>query len=436
MELKELIYSVHGLCAYKDILKSKTGLALMELIACLEKREDFTQVMDKYNSFVYSVYQQNKKLSFKEAFVDDMLLMNNPFNISLEENGSIPDFIRNGIANELKYLEMLVEIDGVTLKNIMKEMYVEHKQEIDNFLEFGYQETYKAKNDNPYEAIKDKLMNNSGWANLIDDVIDFHAKNGTGRCTAYEAFVWERFENDNEGHLREIKHPDPVRLSDLIGYKEQKEEIVNNTLNFINGLPANNLLLYGSRGTGKSSTVKAVLNEFHPLGLRLIEVDKEQLGDFTRIIRLLRHKKQCFIIFVDDLVFDENEASYSALKTILEGRVENRPDNILIYATTNRRHLVAEKFSDGDDIHEADTAEEKLSLSDRFGITISFFTPTQIEFLKIVDGIVANKKLDIKPEVLHAEAKKWAMWHNGCSPRSANQFIADLQGKLANKNKK
>ena len=234
--------------------------------------------------------------------------------------------------------------------------------------------------------------------------------------------------NDQVGHLREIKEPDPIRLSNLIGYEIQKKEIISNTKHFLKGAPANNLLLYGSRGTGKSSTVKAILNEYSSEGLRLIEVDKKQLGDFTRIIRLLKNKKQKFIIFVDDLVFDENEDSYSALKTILEGKIENRPSNIIIYATTNRRHLVQEKFSDRDEVNSKDTMEEKLSLADRFGITISFFTPNQKEFLIIVDGIVKERGLVVDEAELHREALKWEKWHNGRSPRSANQFVDWLQG--------
>ena len=150
---------------------------------------------------------------------------------------------------------------------------------------------------------------------------------------------------------------------------------------------------------------------------------------------MLKHKKQKFIIFVDDLVFQENEASYSALKTILEGRVENRPENILIYATTNRRHLVQEKFSDEDEINSRDTREEKLSLADRFGITISFFPPNQKEYLEIVDGIVKEKGIEVDTEYLHSEALKWEKWHNGRSPRSARQFIAWLEGELKNKDK-
>ena len=157
------------------------------------------------------------------------------------------------------------------------------------------------------------------------------------------------------------------------------------------------------------------------------------MSDFTRIIRLLKHKKQKFIIFVDDLVFSENEASYSALKTILEGRVENRPNNILIYATTNRRHLVQEKFSDRDDVYAHDTKEEQLSLADRFGITISFFAPNQKEFLNIVDGIVKTRGLEVDEQYLHSEALKWEKWHNGRSPRSAKQFINWLEGELQRK---
>ena len=291
-------------------------------------------------------------------------------------------------------------------------------------------ERYIAKNSTDFEKIKEELINSEAWEDKAKDIIDFHKKNGTGRSTAYSAFVWERFENENEGHLREVAEPDPIRLSDLVGYEDQKKDIINNTEHFLKGMPANNLLLYGSRGTGKSSTVKAILNEYYEQGLRLIEVDKDQLSDFTRIIRLLKHKKQKFIIFVDDLVFAENEASYSALKTILEGRVENRPDNILIYATTNRRHLVQEKYDDSNDLYAKDTKEEQLSLADRFGITISFFAPSQKEFLNIVDGIAKARNLNVDEEYLHFEALKWEKWHNGRSPRSARQFIDWLQGEL------
>jgi len=431
---EEIKLKLDSLCLYKGIFEEGVGGKFSTLINKISKNKSINECIKAYNEFTYELFSKSKNLSFKEAIVEEILLAHNPFNVGLEVNGEIPDFTLLGIKNELKALGEIVSLNSKDIKKILVDSYKESeeiKERINSLIDWSIDEKeYLPKTVMPFEKTKEALMNSNDWALYTENLIDYHKNNGTGRAPAYSAFVWERFENDDEGHLREIKNPDPIKLSDLIGYEMQKEEILDNTEHFLKGLPANNLLLYGARGTGKSSTVKAVLNEYYDQGLRLIEVDKEQLSDFTRIIRLLRHKKQKFIIFVDDLVFQENEASYSALKTILEGRVENRPDNILIYATTNRRHLIQEKFSNEDEIHSKDTREEQLSLADRFGITISFFTPNQNEFLKIVDGIVESKGLEVDKEYLHSEALKWEKWHNGRSPRSARQFINWLEATL------
>lgn len=432
---EKLKLNLDSLCVYRELFKEKIGLKFNILADKLTEDSSFGDCINAYNEFAYALFKRSKNLSFKECIVDDMLLNNNPFNLSLENDGKISDFIKEGIRNELTCLSNIVTVNSKVIKEIMQYKYGENgvvAKKIEGLLDWGVENNkYKAKNQTDFEKTKEKIINTEDLEKIANDLITFHSNNGTGRATAFSAFVWERFDNEDEGRLREIAEPDPIRLKDLIGYESQKKEIEDNTVNFLKGVPSNNLLLYGSRGTGKSSTVKALINEYYKDGLRLIEVDKDQLSDFTRIIRLLRHKKQKFIIFVDDLVFQENEASYSALKTILEGRIENRPDNILIYATTNRRHLVQEKFSDrGDDVHSKDTKEEQLSLADRFGITISFFAPDQNEFLEIVDGIVTLRGLNIDTEYLHAEALKWEKWHNGRSPRSAKQFIDWLEGNL------
>ena len=426
---------IDSLCVYKGIFNEKIGEKFKALVDNLENQSSLNKSILSYNDFTFELLDKSKSLSFKEVIVEEILLNNNPFNLNLEASGEVPEYILQGIKNEINYIESIVNTSSKDIKDILINLYgkedISYKR-IKGLIDWQTDRIiYKAKNETDFEKIKEYLLNSKDWSNAAEEIIKFHRKNGTGRATAYNAFVWERFDNDEEGRLREITEPDPVRLSDLVGYESQKEEIVANTKHFLNGLPANNLLLYGARGTGKSSTVKAILNEFYGDGLRLIEVDKKQLGDFTRIIRLLRNKKQKFIIFVDDLVFDENEESYSALKTILEGRIENRPSNVIIYATTNRRHLVQEKFSDRDEVHSKDTMEEKLSLSDRFGITISFFTPNQKEFLTIVDGIVKKRGIEIEEELLHREALKWEKWHNGRSPRSATQFIDWLQGEIS-----
>lgn len=280
------------------------------------------------------------------------------------------------------------------------------------------------------DKLKVNILNCDNWGDALESIVEFYKQYGTGIFGEYRAFVWEH--EDEAPYLRGIESPDPVRLENLVGYEYQKEIIIDNTKQFLNGYQANNMLLYGSRGTGKSSTVKAIINEYYDDGLRLIEVDKNKLCDFTKIIRILKSKNLKFIIFVDDLVFEEGEASYSALKTILEGGVENRSNNILIYATTNRKHLVKETFSErsGDDVHANDTIEEKLSLADRFGMTVSFYSPDQKEFLKIIDGVAEARGIKVEKEYLHAEALKWVRWYNARSPRTAIQFINWLEGTL------
>jgi predicted AAA+ superfamily ATPase len=222
-----------------------------------------------------------------------------------------------------------------------------------------------------------------------------------------------------------------------MGYEAERARVIENTLQFLKGFPANNALFYGDRGTGKSSTVKALLNEYYSQGLRMIEVPKTYLTDFPLIISLLKNRPEKFIIFVDDLAFEESGENYNALKAVLEGGLENRPNNVLIYATSNRRHLVKESFKDraglqsnnqDDEVRAADNIQEKLSLSDRFGITVTFAAPSQNKYLQIVEGIAEKRNLKFDKEKLYQEALKWQMRYNGRSPRTAKQFIDWVEG--------
>jgi predicted AAA+ superfamily ATPase len=227
-----------------------------------------------------------------------------------------------------------------------------------------------------------------------------------------------------------------VTLADLVGYEREREPAIRNAERFAAGLPANNVLLYGERGTGKSSTVKALLNEFGDKGLRLIEISKEHLGDFPELMAAVRNRRQRFILYVDDLSFEEQETHYKALKAILEGGIEARPDNVVLYATSNRRHIVRERFGDrtaasDDDVHMMDTMEEKLSLSDRFGIRVRFGTPDQLRYLDIVRGIAARRGVGLADDELERRALSWARRQNGRSGRTARQFVDALVGELA-----
>lgn len=233
-----------------------------------------------------------------------------------------------------------------------------------------------------------------------------------------------------------INNTDKTMLSDLVGYELQKRELVRNTEAFLRGQPANNVLLYGDAGTGKSSCVKALLNEYYDDGLRMIEIYKHQFHDLSAVIAAIKQRHYRFIIYIDDLSFEESEMEYKFLKAVIEGGVETRPDNILIYATSNRRHLVQETWKDRDDmetrgdIHHSDTMEEKLSLSARFGVTINFSIPNRQQYHEIVQALAARQLPQPMDEAeLLRLADRWEIRHGGVSGRTAQQFIHYLAGK-------
>ncbi len=256
---------------------------------------------------------------------------------------------------------------------------------------------------------------------------EWHAAHGAGIFSSYTSFIW----NSQAKKLDPVRHPDPIAMDNLIGYATHKQTLLQNTRQFLQGLPANNVLLYGDRGTGKSSLVKALGNLLSSEGLRLVEVNKEDLGDFADLVQPLSKRGLKFIIFVDDLSFESSESQYKHLKAVLEGGLASRPYNILIYATSNRRHLIRETMADREeDIHFNDAVQEKLSLADRFGLTITFSSPDQSEYLAIVEGLAAQRGIDLPVAELKAKAIQWERFQNGRSGRTARQFIDHLQGEL------
>jgi|ERR1039457_1585969 predicted AAA+ superfamily ATPase len=246
------------------------------------------------------------------------------------------------------------------------------------------------------------------------------------------AFRWQK--TGDTGWLSPIKHPHLVDLDDLVGVEDAKDELIRNTAQFVAGVPANNVLLWGERGNGKSSCVKGLLKLFGPEGLRLIELQRWDLLSLPAIVAMLRDLPFRFILFCDDLSFAEGEADYRALKTLLDGGIEERPGNVLIYATSNRRHLMPEPMSDNTgsgEIHPEEAVSEKLSLSDRFGLTIGFSTFDQETYLAIVKNYAERLDLGVEWLQLRQEAILWALYSGRRSGRSARQFIDDMRGRLA-----
>lgn len=269
----------------------------------------------------------------------------------------------------------------------------------------------------PVEEMADKHT-------CIERMTAFYRKNGCGIYARYNAFVWRG------GKIEPVLYPDTIAIEDLKGYQYPRGLVVDNTKAFLAGQGANNCLLYGDRGTGKSSTVKAIVNAYCGEGLRIVEMPKEQLSEFPLLVDQIASIPMKFILFIDDLSFQKQDSSYASLKAVLEGGLAARPKNTLIYATSNRRHLVKENFSDrnGDDIHRNDTMQESLSLADRFGLSISFTIPSKDKYLNIVSGIAKQKKLQMDEEELFVKAERWALERGGRSPRCARQFVDSLFG--------
>lgn len=266
---------------------------------------------------------------------------------------------------------------------------------------------------------------------MKDTLTQFYGEYGVGKFGLHKSF---RISHDEEGvHVDPILNIAHVQLDDLVGYEIPKQKLIANTEAFVNGKKANNCLLFGDAGTGKSSSIKAIANAYYEKGLRIIEVYKHQFQDLNSVIAQIKNRNYKFIIYMDDLSFEEFEIEYKYLKAVIEGGLEKKPDNVLIYATSNRRHLIRENYSDREeireDMHTGDTIQEKLSLVNRFGVTIYFGAPGKKEFQQIVKALAQRAGISMPEEELLLEANKWELSHGGLSGRTAQQFIDYLSGK-------
>ncbi len=281
------------------------------------------------------------------------------------------------------------------------------------------------------QALLDRLRQLDDWAEATPDLVRYFAETERGQFAESRAFRWR------QGQLVAVANPDPIGLGDLAGYGGPKADLVRNTEFLLAGHRALNVLLYGARGTGKSSLVKALLSAYGDRGLRLVEVAKQDLTALPEILDVVRSASQKFILFVDDLSFEEDDEAFKALKVCLEGGVTERPKNVVVYATSNRRHLVREYFadrprpSDADEVQSWDTVQEKLSFADRFGLTLTFEAADQPTYLEIVYHLADLAKLQIDRAELRAQSLRWATRHNGRSGRTARQFIDFLSAELA-----
>ena len=355
----------------------------------------------------------------------------NPFSITCEKIGANDGSVNHFARNDFAAIKNLFEYD---FSEIEKSLGIDCFTQISNYHAIEKKELMYNKNvSEKVQALSSRMEQAKDVEGFFTAVTEFYRDYGVGMFGLNKAFrIQDR--TDSKLVFLPINNMDKVMLSDLVGYEIQKKKLVDNTRAFVEGKKANNVLLFGDSGTGKSTSIKAIVNEFYDQGLRMIEIYKHQFKDLSNVIAAVKNRNYKFIIYMDDLSFEEFEIEYKFLKAVIEGGVETKPDNILIYATSNRRHLIRETWSDRNDVqqddgmHRSDTMQEKLSLVNRFGVTINYSKQSQKEYFDIVIHLAAKAGIKMSEDELKAEANKWELSHGGISGRTAQQFIYYLQG--------
>ncbi|MFU0832433.1 MAG: AAA domain-containing protein [Oscillospiraceae bacterium] len=398
--IKNLAMGMASLSVYRGVLSRPVPRALCRLLQAANRSKD--EFLEAWGAFFSALCEQGGSADLRGCLMQDILLDENAFSLTAARGAVIPKLVMNAAQRDLN---IIFQAASVTPEELLAGSGLTDELSV---LELPRWETGRLP-----AAL-------SGSADsLAERAARFYRENGCGIYAQYRAFIWRG------GKIRPVQHPDPTTLSDLTGYELQRQAAIDNTLAFLNDLPANNCLLYGDRGTGKSSTVKAILNEYYRRGLRMIEMPKECLVDFPVLVDKIAGLPMKFIIFIDDLSFSQQDETYASLKAVLEGGLAARPENTLIYATSNRRHLLRETFSDreGDEIHRGDTIQESLSLADRFGLSIRFSLPGKDEYLEIVRQLARQRGLGSYLKELEDGAERWAIGRGGRSPRCAQQYI-------------
>ena len=355
------------------------------------------------------------------------LMMNeNPFSMTCEKVGASEGSVNRLVEKDFALFKKLFDYDFSVIEDALE---ISCFSSISNYKAIVKKELMYNKNvSEKVRALSKQLEVCNTEREFFKVITEFYKNYGVGMFGMNKAF---RIEENPKGGIifKPINNMDTVMLDDLIGYEIQKKKLVDNTKAFVEGKKANNVLLFGDSGTGKSTSIKAIVNQYYDDGLRMIEIYKHQFQYLSTVISEIKNRNYKFIIYMDDLSFEEFEIEYKYLKAVIEGGVETRPENILIYATSNRRHLIKETWRDRNDVdasvdkHHSDTVEEKLSLVNRFGVTISYSKPSQKEFFEIVIGLARREGITMSDEELKAEANKWELHHGGLSGRTAQQFV-------------
>ena len=390
-------------------------------------REIYTQIKHLLNLATEYGFNHNLWHNYLTYF---MITNENSFSITCEKIGANKGSVNHFAKNDFAAFKALFDYDFTKIEAALG---IDCFTCISNYTAIVKKELMYNKNvSDKVQALSLCLEEAEDADGFFRIVTDFYRDYGVGMFGLNKAF---RIKDKETGDIEflPINNMDKVLLDDLIGYEIQKKKLIANTEAFVQGKKANNVLLFGDSGTGKSTSIKAIVNEYYDQGLRMIEIYKHQFKDLSNVIAQIKNRNYKFIIYMDDLSFEEFEIEYKFLKAVIEGGVETKPDNILIYATSNRRHLIKENWSDRNDVeqnegmHRSDTMEEKLSLVHRFGVTINYSKPSQKEYFHIVIELAKKAGITMTEDQLKAEANKWELSHGGISGRTAQQFVYYLE---------
>ena len=411
---------------------------LMKLSNIIRKYKETDYKKDEVITELYCQVKRILQVSTDYGFDDNLwhnyltyLLITdeNPFSLTCEKMGANDGSVNHFAENDFKQFKALFDYDFTEME---KTLGIDCFTQLEHYKAIGKPELMYNKNvSEKVRTLSKKLSDSKDEKEFFDHVTDFYKDYGVGMFGLNKAF---RITDETPFKFHAINNMDKVTLDDLVGYEIQKKKLVDNTEAFVEGRKANNCLLFGDSGTGKSTSIKAIVNQYYDKGLRMIEIYKHQFKDLSNVIAAIKNRNYKFIIYMDDLSFEEFEIEYKFLKAVIEGGVETKPENILIYATSNRRHLIKETWNDRSDVqvengmHKSDTIEEKLSLVNRFGVTINYSKPSQKEYFDIALQLCRRLGVTLSDDEIKAEANKWELSHGGISGRTAQQFANYLAG--------
>lgn len=395
-----------SLSVFRGIMKRSVVKAYYKLLLSLDSEPD--EFLNAYGDFYSLISERGFSNRLAYAMTEAALFDENCFTraAAAGKYDTLPDNVLKAVKRDC---EAILAASSLTSEEVLKA----YKH---------YGEIWEIADSLPRWEAGECAPSFKMFDGSLKNVARYYKENGCGIFARYKAFIWR------DGDIQPVLHPDRIDMDSFTGYEIQRDMVVNNTKSFIEGKSCNNCLLYGDKGTGKSSTVKAIANEFRKDGLRIVEIPKERLIDFPILVDKIAALPMKFIIFIDDLSFQKQDQSYTTLKAVLEGGLAARPDNALIYATSNRRHLVKESFSDrtDDDVNTRDNMQESLSLSDRFGLAVCYSIPTKKEFVDIVIALARQKGIEMSDEELEMGAERFALSRGGRSPRCAKQYVESL----------